>query len=259
MRLKAWLWLIIALMALNVMLVLFGRQWRFESIVVHHSAGSVGNYETIRAMHEKRGWTDAAYHLLLSNGSTSVPSGYLEPTTRFKTLSSCGATRNHKANLRSLHLCVVGDYETNKFPKALRPALAHALTALCKEFSIAPERIVFHRDLGNTSCPGKHLIKDDLAAWMRDLANNCSGEIKAQHCQAVATSALTFSSYPTGLLTLQACVSLIFFIIFFGLARILRHPTHHNRHNRSTQLRHRSAASASRLISRKKVRRNRHL
>ncbi len=255
MRFKGWLWLLAGLIVLNLLLMLFGRQWRFESIVMHHSAGRVGDYEAIRAMHEKRGWSDAAYHLLLSNGSTSVPLGYLEPTNHFKSLSISGATRDHRANLRSLQLCVVGDYETGEFPKELRPALAHALTALCEEFSIAPEHIVFHRDLGNTSCPGKHLIKDDLATWMQELANDCPEEIKAQHLLAIKTSSLTLSSYPTGLLMLQACISLLLFVIFFGLARAFRRPT---RHNRRVLQGHRCAATASRLISRKKVRKNRH-
>ncbi len=61
---------------------------RFNAIVIHHSASAVDNYHAI-AEYQRRehGWRDAAYNLILSNGSTNVPLGYLEATGRYRFLS----------------------------------------------------------------------------------------------------------------------------------------------------------------------------
>ena len=70
-----------------------GMTYRFRYIVIHHSASTVDNYASIRSFHmSKHRWGDAAYHLILSNGSTDVPVGYLEATSRYEGLLPSIAT-----------------------------------------------------------------------------------------------------------------------------------------------------------------------
>lgn len=259
MRLKGWLWLLSILFILNLLLGLFGRQWRFDSIVIHHSAGKVGDYETIRAQHEKRGWSDAAYHLLLSNGSTQVPIGYLEASNHFRTLSFSGATRNHETNLRALQLCVVGDYESDPVPEEIKAPLAHALLALCEEFSIPTTEIIFHKDVGNTVCPGKYLTKEDVTQWMEELMDDCPEPIEDQHWEIIGTSSLSLWSYPRGLLALHAAVSGIFCAVWFTLLMAFA-PRHKRRafSRRPSRNRPSSRTASRKKPSRKKPKKNRH-
>lgn len=217
MRLKGWLWLIGILVVINMLLSMFGRQYRFDSVLIHHSAGRVGDLAMIKNMHTKRGWSDAAYHLILSNGSTTVPAGFLEASGRFASLSYAGATKDRDANLRDLHICIIGNYEDEEMPEALRPPLAHALVALCDEFSIDHNKIVFHNDVGNTACPGKNLIKNDVLSWMDALSDKCPAEIRQQQLDTIATSSLSLSNYPRGLLVVQLCISFILTSAWLGL------------------------------------------
>ncbi|MCL4503503.1 MAG: N-acetylmuramoyl-L-alanine amidase [Deltaproteobacteria bacterium] len=66
------------------------QNWRFNAIVIHHTASMVDNYRSISTyQRQEHGWSDAAYHLILSNGSTEVPFGYLEATGRYRFMSEC--------------------------------------------------------------------------------------------------------------------------------------------------------------------------
>jgi len=58
---------------------------RYKWIVIHHSASSHDNLASIRNFHYQRhGWLEAGYHLILSNGSTNIPTGHLEATNRYQ-------------------------------------------------------------------------------------------------------------------------------------------------------------------------------
>ncbi len=247
MRFKGWIRLFIALVIINSLLCFFARSWRFDSILIHHSAGASGDLAAIRAMHLQRGWSDAAYHLIFSNGSTKTPAGYLEASSHFKTLDISGATRDTVANRRCLQLCLVGNYETDPFPQTLRPALAHALKALCTEFSIPQEKIVFHRDVNNTICPGKYLVKKDIFHWINTLAEKCPQAIKQQQNKVIAGSSISLQGYPISLLTLQASVSFVFCVIWFGLFRLFR-----------AKRTYRKATSSTGIKKTKHPRKNRH-
>ena len=68
------LWLFISGLTVIVVVVMFALpRYRYRSIVIHHTASPADNYHSIRELHRKRGWGDAAYHLILSNGSNGVP------------------------------------------------------------------------------------------------------------------------------------------------------------------------------------------
>lgn len=76
------------LVVVNLAVVWWLGAHRFDSIVVHHTASEVDNLASIRAFHvQKHGWREAGYHLILSNGSTDVPLGYLEATSRYRYLA----------------------------------------------------------------------------------------------------------------------------------------------------------------------------
>jgi len=173
-------------------------RFRYRAIVLHHSASDVDNYESIRRYHtEQRHLRDAAYHLILSNGRTEVPLGYLEATSRHRYLSYALATRSWDCNLRAIHLCVVGNWEKDELPEKLRPALAHALKLLMDRVGVGEEAILFHReDCGRTKCPGKHVTKSAVREWVRALSDQCPPEIRAQHEQVLAETSFSIHTAP---------------------------------------------------------------
>ncbi len=175
--------LLLLLIAGNVFIMFLQPGLRFDAIVIHHSASMHDNYESIKRYHRtERGWRDAAYHLILSNGSTKeVPLGYLEATERYGALRNSRATRSGWCNANAVHLCIVGNYEEQAFPVELRAPLAHALYLLQSRFGIPDERILFHgQDCSPTACPGKHLDKMSLLQWIHDEKLNVSEDIRRQ-------------------------------------------------------------------------------
>lgn len=214
--------LALILIVLNIALFLVLPRFRFSSIVIHHSASEVDNYQSIKAFHQKRGWRDAAYHLILSNGSTQVPLGYLEATSRYRFLAYSLATQSPYHNLTGVHLCVVGNFSEHEMPARLRPALAHAVAALQQRYHIPDSKILFHRDCSDSECPGIRLRKTEVLQWVKTLAQTCPPAIKRQQ-QDVLASAF-FSPYTTPmwflaiLLAANGCLLVLWFssAAYFG-------------------------------------------
>ena len=153
---------------------------RYQSIVVHHTAGQVGDLESIRRQHYARGWFETAYHLVLSNGSTAVPLGHLQPTLRYRLGLWSVATRNPRANTTALHLCIVGNYEAGPLPERLEGPVGHAVRMLQRKHRIPNDKILLHRDCSQTACPGKNVTRERVVHWAQK-APSCPPEIRAQH------------------------------------------------------------------------------
>jgi len=161
---------------------------RFDAIVIHHSASTVDNYRTIADYHLKeKGWRDAAYHLIISNGSTEIPLGFLEATRRYQYLSPSPATKNMYYNLRAIHICVVGNYDKREMPVRLQEALADTIRQLQEKFGIADDHIFFHRDCSSSSCPGSFITKEKLQKWLTSEADRCPKAVKIQHEKCIGT------------------------------------------------------------------------
>jgi hypothetical protein len=159
---------------------------RFTAIVIHHSSSAVDNYHSIAAFHQKeKGWRDAAYHLILSNGSTQIPLGFLESTNRYRYLSPSVATKNIYYNLRAIHICVVGDYNRKEMPDLLKAALADAVRQLQSKFGISDDGILFHRDCSSSSCPGRFVTKAGLKQWLIAQTSRCPVAVRRQHEQVI--------------------------------------------------------------------------
>jgi hypothetical protein len=123
--------LFLTLATILISLLFFSEKFRFNAIVIHHTASEVDNYRSIAEyQHKEHGWSDAANHLILSNGSTRVPFGYLEATGRYRYLSPSVATRSAYYNLRAIHICVVGDFDKHPMPKRLQVELVDVVRKL---------------------------------------------------------------------------------------------------------------------------------
>ncbi|MBI9074519.1 MAG: N-acetylmuramoyl-L-alanine amidase [Desulfatibacillum sp.] len=209
------LWLLVALVVLSALALTWFPKTRFDSIIIHHSASNTDNYESIRRYHAKKGMGDAAYHLLLSNGSTEVPLGSLEATGRYATLSHALGARSIRHNLTGLHICIVGNYETGQVPDNIKPAIAHAIRGLQKKFGIPDSKLLFHRDIGQTKCPGKYFGKKEFLYWLRTLAGECPPSIAAQQDKVIESAGFSIGTAPV-----RQVVVLMAVLVFFSLGWI---------------------------------------
>jgi hypothetical protein len=215
--------LLLFLMLLNLAAYQLLPRLRFKHIVIHHTASSEENYQSIKDYHAKRhGWQDAAYHLILSNGSTRVPLGYLEATGRYRSLSYSLATRSRYYNLTGLHLCVVGNYSETSMPAELRGPLAHALAVLQQRFHISDGQILFHRDCNDTQCPGLNLSKAQVLNWLGSLADSCPEAIKQQHRRIVGGAGFQFWNQPGWVWAVWIALNLVGILAWLGLICLIR-------------------------------------
>ena len=147
------------------------REWHF--IVVHHSAGTSGNAAEFDKMHrEVNGWQyGLGYHFVVGNG-TGSPAGWVEVGGRW-IAQLHGAHAGAKAtefNQHGIGICVVGNYEEGDFPEIVYAGLRDLVVWLAKRYSIAPDRILPHRDVRGepTDCPGKNFPLERLRAEVRE-------------------------------------------------------------------------------------------
>jgi hypothetical protein len=209
--------LLLILVAVNYALYRELPRFRFNAIVIHHSASQTDNYRTIRAFHRRRHrWRDAAYHLILSNGSTDVPSGLLEGTGRYHHLSYSVATRNFRYNLTAVHLCIVGNYHAGPLSDELKAPLAHAVETLQKRYRIPNERVLFHRDVSPSLCPGKFITHRKMRRWLAEEASRCPEAVRGQHRKVISDGSYSLYSAPRGLLPVAFGISFLVSVLWIS-------------------------------------------
>lgn len=173
---------LIIILLFNLAFYFLQVEYRYRYLVIHHTASSTDNYQSINEYHrKKRHWGEAAYHLILSNGSTEVPPGYMESTKRYKLLLWSTATRSFIHNLFGIHLVIVGNYEQQRLPENLQKGLVSAVIKLKDKFHIRASNIILHRDCNSTACPGKYITRAKIKYWVHRWEDKISEEIHLQH------------------------------------------------------------------------------
>lgn len=121
-------------------------------VVIHHAAvpDTPGlQFAAIRRFHmEERAWVDLGYHA----GIEKVGEDYVCWFGRPATYQGAHAPGY---NQKSLGFCFVGDYTTAPPVDAvLEEAARRVIAPWCKVYNIPVERIVPHKQLRPTDCPG---------------------------------------------------------------------------------------------------------
>ena len=160
-----------------------------ECIIIHHYATSKGNAEIFRRAHKKRGWREVGYHYIIGNGTNSgdgeAEVGRGESETGAHTVDY---------NNKSIGICLVGNFEEQvPTEKQLK-----TLLALCRDimgrYSIPAEKVLGHREVSNTLCPGKNF---DLEKFRAGLLRDYIGHW-AESSIKRAIAAKVMSGYPDG-------------------------------------------------------------
>jgi len=124
-------------------------------IVIHHSysARDHTTLEDIRRWHLQMGWRDVGYHYVIE-GSGRLRVGRSADQVG---AHAAGFNYNRWTNTYSLGICLTGNFQQEVPSDAQKQNLVQLVAILCRRHQVPPERVVGHRDLNDTTCPGKHL------------------------------------------------------------------------------------------------------
>ena len=113
-----------------------------EMIVLHHAAAKNCTPQQVHKWHINQGWSGCGYHYFISRDG-QIFRGRPEDTV--------GAhVTGH--NSKSIGVCFEGDYTTQTMPNAQLEAGKELVVYLKDKYKIT--KVVAHRDLMATSCPG---------------------------------------------------------------------------------------------------------
>lgn len=150
------------------------KEWQY--IVLHHTATSTGDVQSIHAEHQQRKdsagnpWRGIGYHFVIGNGN-GMPDGAIEPTFRWYDQSSGAHAGVGLYNDYGVGVCLIGNFEeTPPTPRQIA-AVKRLVGAIKGECGIETSGVVRHGDIKATACPGKLCPFDEIAATPPDVAS----------------------------------------------------------------------------------------
>lgn len=123
---------------------------RTDYIVLHHAAASNASVETVHNWHLQRGFSGIGYHYYIRKDGTVY---------RGRPENAIGAHVDGY-NSVSVGVCAEGDYTKETMPAPQKEALICLVRELKKRYPNA--RVVGHKDLAKTVCPGSNFPLDEL-------------------------------------------------------------------------------------------------
>lgn len=139
------------------------RDWKY--IVIHHSASDSGSAAIFDKHHrEDNHWGNGlGYHFVIGNGR-GAGDGQIEIGNRWIKQIDGAHAGVHEYNHFGVGICLVGNFDTTN-PTAKQMAslitLAKYLQGRCR---IPSEKIVLHRSVRETECPGRNFPYHKLLA-----------------------------------------------------------------------------------------------
>ncbi|CEP67902.1 N-acetylmuramoyl-L-alanine amidase domain [Moorella glycerini] len=119
-------------------------------IVIHHSGTPNGNVAIFRDYHiHNKGWADIGYHYVICNGNGG-PDGEIQEGRNIFFTGAHASGRNND----SVGICLVGDFIQGKPTSAQMLALYGLIKDLMRRYPITPDRILAHKEVDQTDCPG---------------------------------------------------------------------------------------------------------
>lgn len=142
------------------------RDWKH--IVIHHTASESGSVESIHAAHlarkDKNGkkWMGIGYHFVIGNGQ-GMGDGEIEPTFRWRQQMQGAHAGDEEYNQHGIGVCLVGNFENHSPSTAQLTAVKQLVGVMKKEYQIRSDRVVGHREVKSTACPGKHFPLSEIS------------------------------------------------------------------------------------------------
>lgn len=121
-------------------------------VIVHHSASGDVSAATIHDWHLNQSWSGIGYHFVIRRN------GNIE---RGRELSAIGSHSGPKGNGDSVGVCLTGNFETGKPTTAQINSLVWLILKYL-EPRYGNFKVIGHRDVMATACPGKNFPWDEL-------------------------------------------------------------------------------------------------
>jgi hypothetical protein len=136
-----------------------------SALVVHHSLSYWGDAAVIDQWHKSNGWKGIGYHKVICNGFPAYKDwskGVLKPAWdgkiqegRVPETSTAAAVKEGQMNSKAIHICLIGNFDTDTPTPAQWAALVDACARLCTRHKISPDAIYYHRDWAINPATGK--------------------------------------------------------------------------------------------------------
>ena len=124
-----------------------------ERIILHHAAAETCSVEDIHRWHKNNGWAGIGYHFLVRKDGKVY---------RGRPENMMGAHASG-ANYNSIGICFEGNYQHEQsMPAAQQNAGAELVTYLKGKYNI--NKVIAHRDVCSTSCPGQYFPFNAIAS-----------------------------------------------------------------------------------------------
>lgn len=133
------------------------RTWKY--IVLHHTATEHDDVESLHEEHLKRkdrdgqSWMGIGYHFVIGNGH-GMGDGEVEATFRWRDQLAGAHAGSEDYNHHGIGVVLVGNFETVPPSAAQLESVKRLVGFLKREHDITSDRIVGHRDVKATACPG---------------------------------------------------------------------------------------------------------
>ena len=134
------------------------RSWNY--IVLHHTASDEADVESIHEAHLQRkdrngqSWLGIGYHFVIGNGH-KMSDGEVEVTFRWREQLPGAHAGNLEFNQHGIGVVLVGNFEDSPPTSAQLESVKRLVGFLKREHNITSDRIVGHRDVKATACPGR--------------------------------------------------------------------------------------------------------
>ena len=122
-----------------------------DYITLHHAEASVCTAQQIDDWHKSNGWSGIGYHFFVRKNGEIY---------RGRPLWAIGA-HVQGMNDKSIGICAEGSYMRETMPEAQKQAIAKLLDYL-KENYYPNAKIVGHREIGDSNCPGDNYPLTEL-------------------------------------------------------------------------------------------------
>ena len=144
------------------------RQWKY--IVLHHTASTQGSVESIHEAHlqkkDKSGkpWLGIGYHFVIGNGQ-GMPDGQIEPTFRWNQQlhGAHAGSQDPEYNQLGIGIVLVGNFQKTSPTAAQLASVKKLVRTLKSQYRISSSKVIGHRDIRSTECPGEMFPLADIA------------------------------------------------------------------------------------------------
>ena len=146
-----------------------------DYIALHHAEASTCTAQQVDEWHKSNGWSGIGYHFFVRKDGSIY---------RGRPLNSMGAHVSGMNNC-SIGICAEGKYSTETMPDTQKRAICQLLVYL-KDNYYPSAKIVGHREIGDSDCPGKNYPLEDIKNNYRAYAGEEVDEVTREEYNALA-------------------------------------------------------------------------